>query len=170
MIEKALKIVENNSCNSLPNLSGVSCGESKDDQPVRRSQEAYICPSHCIICQKDELIKGTSNYETPFQCITFEASDKLKATARIRQDTRLMREIQDKDLIALEVKYHGSCCSNYVHKKTLDRLSLQDSEDINVKDIYDAAFEKLAIYIKEHIVEGYDVNFRTARNVCQFSC
>ena len=48
-------------------MSGVSCSESKDDQPVRRSQEAYICPSHCIICQKDKLIKGTSNYEKMMQ-------------------------------------------------------------------------------------------------------
>ena len=157
LIDKALKKVENSNFNSLPNLSGVSCSESKDDRSVRRSQEAYIWLSHCIICQKDKLIKGTSNYETPSQCITFEASGKLKAAARIRQDTRMMREIQDKDLIALEVKYHRSCCSNYVHKKTLDRLSQQDSEDINVKDIYDAAFEKLAVYIEEHIVKGYDV-------------
>ena len=59
-----------------------------------------------------------------------------------------MRKIQDKVLIALEVKYHRSCSSNYVHKKTLDRLSQQDSVDINVKDIYDAAFEKHAVYIK----------------------
>ena len=48
-------------------MSGVSCSESKDDKPVRRSQEPYICPSHCIICQKDKLIKGTSNYEKMVQ-------------------------------------------------------------------------------------------------------
>ena len=67
LIEKALKKVENSNCNSLLNLSGVSCSESKDDQPVRRSQEAYICPSQCISCQKDKLIKGTSNYEKMVQ-------------------------------------------------------------------------------------------------------
>ena len=52
------------------------------------------------------------------QCATYEAEFSLLDAARTRSHARILNELENQDGIANEIKYHRTCFSLYVNKKS----------------------------------------------------
>ena len=75
----------------------------------------------CITCQNERKTapkKSSSRHEDLTDCATFKAADTLLNEAKIREDNRLILALEGQDYIAIEVRYHRTCCQRYTHKGT----------------------------------------------------
>ena len=66
---------------------------------------------------------------------TFEAGNALLKAALIRQDERMLLEVQGVDMIIRKVLYHTSCYGSCTHKKTLQKLAKIEVEAENAAPI-----------------------------------
>ena len=61
-------------------------------------------------CQREKTQKkGTKWYEPLSNCETFQAGRTLLNAAKVLQDLRIIVAIEREDVVAIQVKYHGSC-------------------------------------------------------------
>lgn len=127
--------------------------ESLESSPkrVRRSQLPNFDLNKCAICQKDKIqksIKGLRTREPLTLNISEYGSTTLAKAAKLRNDTRLLLNIEGKDTIAMEVKYHRSCYKDYVRVKEIDK-SCQEKND---EECYDRAFSNLKETVNVEII------------------
>ena len=72
----------------------------------------------CLICQetkRDKRNRGLT--ESLTQCLTFEAEYSLLNAAKSRGNERVVMELDGRDAIALEVRYHRTYYQDFTHKK-----------------------------------------------------
>ena len=120
---------------------------------IRRSQVSSFDLEKCAICQKDKMkTKGARTRESLTLNISELGSTSLIKAAQIRNDTRLLLNINAQDTIAMEIKYHRSCYKDYVRQRELDRLEEQNCRDEDTgAEGYSKAFQKLKINVEEEI-------------------
>lgn len=101
----------------------------EDVVPTRRTTRSMTSKTDilaCLFCQQ----KGWKNRgsrvkrsEGLSQCLTFQAAETVMEAANIREDERVLMQIQGgPDAIAAEVRYHKSCYSAYTDKRALQSL------------------------------------------------
>ena len=75
---------------------------------------------------------------------------KLRAAAVAKRDERILIQIQDKNCVALEVKYHRLC-----YKRYTSCLQLKDTKSTN--ELYQTSYEAFCDYVKEHLIVGHNI-------------
>ena len=120
-----------------------------------RQSKSSIQPTDllsCVICQEEKWDSKNWRVMEPLtQCVTFKAEYNLLDASRTRSHVRLVTELEEQDAIAKEVKYHRTCFTLYVNKKTLGWLAdkavkseLTDNGDAKIQ-----AFSKLTQWLEE---------------------
>lgn len=107
---------------------------SSPPKRIRRSQSSDFDITKCAICQKDKITisKGARTREALTLNISEIGSASLIKAAEIRNDNRLLLNIQHQDTIAMEIKYHRSCYKDYVRQRELDKLEENHCREENV--------------------------------------
>ena len=86
--------------------------ETHTDQfPITDEKKSVICP--CDIREP----KNRRLCERLTQCFAFEAGNALLNAALIRQDERMLLEVQGVDVIVRKVLYLRSCYASSTHRK-----------------------------------------------------
>ena len=125
---------------------------------VSRSQSEVFDVNRCAICQKEKFRntrrKGTRCRETLTLNMTDCGSASLLKAAQIRDDRRLLLQIQGQDTIAIEIKYHKSCYKEYVRPGTLARLEEKNCEKEDLSnDSYSRAFTKVKEFVQDAVLK-----------------
>ena len=125
---------------------------------VSRSQSEVFDVNRCAICQKEKFRntrgKGTRCRETLTLNMTDCGSASLLKAAQIRDDRRLLLQIQGQDTIAIEIKYHKSCYKEYVRPETLARLEEKNCEKEDLSnDSYSRAFTKVKEFVQDAVLK-----------------
>ncbi|XP_071956013.1 uncharacterized protein [Antedon mediterranea] len=85
-----------------------------EDRP--RVDRAHVLPPICIICKRIQYatnnISRKRRVEKLVQCETIDGGC-LKTAATLKKDQEMLLKIHDKDLVAIEAKYHRSCYLKY---------------------------------------------------------
>ena len=93
--------------------------------PAAVPSRKHILPVECLICKRTQYIKerssGKRRVEHLVRCET-KMGGQLVRAAILRKDERVLLHVQDKDLVAVEVRYHKSCYSSYtkIVRKSVD--------------------------------------------------
>ena len=126
-------------------IASESCPEKR---PTRSSVSSTSF-SNCIICQSSKTVKATGGIkgrvtEKLTLCQTFNAGETLLNAAKKHCDERIITQLIDKDVVALEVRYHKSCFTKYMYRNQnpSDRLNSQN----------DQAFQQLISEIEETVI------------------
>jgi hypothetical protein len=111
----------------------------------------------CFKCrQKDKWKSDHKNKEPLLVCEHDDVEKKIREAAEIRDDARVKMDIQDKDLKAIEIRYHLSCYSTYTNNRQLKLLQ----ENIDAKPLneaHNAAFESISSIIDSEVLEKNEV-------------
>ena len=142
-------------------LEDIDSDDSLTEPPakrVSRSQVDAFDINKCAICQRDKTIltknKGARSREPLSLNMTATGSALLLKAAEIRDDRRLLLQIQGQDTIAIDIKYHKSCYVQYVRPGALAKLEEQncDDEDIAGKS-YNRAFGSIREYVNDTVLK-----------------
>ena len=110
----------------------------------------------CIVCQEGKRDSRNRRVEEKLsQCVTYEAEYSLLEAAKIRGHTRVIRELDGEDAIAKEVKYHRTCFTLYVNKKSLRKIAegaVEDDLASGNSDAKEIAFSKLVQHLEESVL------------------
>ena len=75
-------------------------------------------------------------------------------TAQVREDDRVLLEIDQQDLWAKDVLYHPSCYANYVSQRALQQKLKKDvSAEDAAGNAHSRAFSSLSQHIRETIID-----------------
>ena len=123
---------------------------------VSRSQIDAFDINKCAICQQDKTMltknKGVRSREPLSLNMTATGSASLLKAAQIRDDRRLLLQIQGQDTIAIEVKYHKSCYVQYVRLGALAKSEEQNCEDEDLaNEGYNRAFNNIREYVNDTV-------------------
>ena len=109
--------------NVASNVGDESSDDEPDDNesahpPAKRVRTRSAVPSTisslCLFCQHQYLRRRGKPVQHLTQTETFEAAEKIKHAAHIREDERVSMAVDGVDCIAAEVKYHKVCYSKYI--------------------------------------------------------
>ena len=136
-------------------LRSSTSGE-KQVQPL--PGRSHVLPIQCIICRGSKYTKDKVTHKRRIErlvnCETKQGGKLLKA-AKIRQDERLLLDISDRDLVAIEARYHRTCYLKYT-KVARQYQSNSDSE--TSQQDYQMTFQKFSqVIIKERLIEGKEI-------------
>ncbi|XP_061879620.1 uncharacterized protein LOC133631434 [Entelurus aequoreus] len=90
-----------------------------------------VLPAICIICQKVEKytrVGGKRQRDQLTQAETVSAGQLLKA-AEIKKDAAILLHINDKDCVAIEVRYHRTCYRQYTRFLSLSTATHTATRD-----------------------------------------
>ena len=79
----------------------------------------------------------------------------LREAATKKCDDRILPQILDKDCVAVEVKYHRKCYTNYTN--FLRRQGKKESD--SAKPLYHAGYEQFCKEVVEKLIENKEVTF-----------
>lgn len=94
-------------------LRSSLCGETP-----RAWEKCHMFPDQCIMCHgnkyKTDHLSGKRKIQRLVTCeqVHVQGGQLLQA-ARMKEDAALLLEIDGRDLVALELKYHQECYKNY---------------------------------------------------------
>ena len=139
------------------NDSDDSIIEPPPAKRVSRSQVDGFDVNKCAICQQDKTMltknKGARSREPLSLNMTTTGSASLLKAAEIRDDRRLLLQIQGQDTIAIEIKYHKSCYAQYVRPGALAKLEDQNCEDEDIASgTYNRAFGNIREYVNDTVL------------------
>ena len=125
---------------------------------VSRSQVDGFDVNKCAICQQDKTMltknKGARSREPLSLNMTTTGSASLLKAAEIRDGRRLLLQIQGQDTIAIEIKYHKSCYTQYVRPGALAKLEDQNCEDEDIaSETYNRAFGNIREYVNDTVLK-----------------
>ena len=110
---KRLKLTSGSIPSSFRELSSLG-------RKTRQSQKASDL-GKCLTCQGEKPDRKNRRVpEKLVQCVTFEVEFSLLNAAKIRNDERILMELEGIDGIALEVRYYRTCFQSFTHKRSLD--------------------------------------------------
>ena len=119
-----------------------------NDGPGRR-QTRSVLPGldlkKCLFCQSEKRQRKNRRLtEKLIRCTWHCTPSTLVRAARIRQDERVLLEIEDSDLHAKDVLYHASCYKDFTCPRQLDLLLQKELEsEVDVDSPQKRAFSKL---------------------------
>ena len=140
------------------NDSDDSITEPPPAKRVSRSQIDAFDINKCAICQQDKTMltknKGARSREPLSLNMTATGSASLLKAAQIRDDRRLLLQIQGQDTIAIEIKYHKSCYVQYVRAGALAKFEEQNCEDEDIaSESYNRAFSNIREYVNDTVLK-----------------
>ena len=97
------------------------------------------------LSQKPKDNVWQNKYEYPISCERDDVEDKIKSVAKVRNDKRVLHDVEGKDFKALVYNYHRTCFATYTNKKTLS--SFQRIAEKKSSDTITDAFEKVCTTI-----------------------
>lgn len=105
----------------------------------------------CLFCQR-KYKRKKNNCESLKQCQTFEAGAKIYEAALVRNDQRVLLQVQDGtiDCVAAELRYHFTCYRDFV---TLPRRATGLEATI-----YQEAFVSLAARVEAGLANTAELN------------
>ena len=147
--------------------SSCSVGSAGDVAPARRTTRSMTVKTDvtaCLFCQqkgwKHRGSRGKRS-EGLSQCLTFQAAETIREAATIREDERVLIQVQaGPDAIAAEIKYHKSCYSTYTDRRALQSLeeagvAEEDSVAGGARSKFQEAFVVLADVVEaENFIQG----------------
>ncbi|XP_061925381.1 uncharacterized protein LOC133664618 isoform X3 [Entelurus aequoreus] len=101
-----------------------------------------VLPAICIICKRTDkrvFVRGKRQRDQLSQAKTFSAGQLLNA-ARIKQDSSLLLHIEDRDCVAMEVRYHKSCYRQYTRFLTKSDVTVTGTAGEKVEPTFDASY------------------------------
>ena len=107
------------------------------------SRSSHVLPNICIICRKQKHKKDYSHkrcYEALVQCELVDGGQLLEA-ARLKKDHNILHHIENRDCVAIEVKYHASC-----HREYTRFLSREEPTRGQMEQLYAQSFEEFCKY------------------------
>ena len=133
-----------------PSTPNSGCSHSQDAfARLTRSQVAKTDNKLCLFCQQEtKKVKGSR--QKPSNCMTLEACATLYEPALIREDDRVLLEVNPSlpDLVAKEICYHKVCYSRYTNPKALETNVHKESNGSS-GSAYTRAFSRLASEIEK---------------------
>lgn len=110
----------------------------------------------CIICRKQkhntDRHSGKRSYEHLVQCELIDGGQLLEA-ARLKEDHAILCHIENRDCVAIELKYHTSCHREYT--RFLCRAECTGEEP---GKLYSLSFDKFCeLVIVNRIITGKEV-------------
>ena len=108
-----------------------------------------LFPEICMICKKKTL-KVNKKSQPLTKIVTKTAEKTLREAANLRNDTEMLIEVRDTDLIAKEFQKHEKCYREYtriVRKETLEEENLDEKV---ARGNYDVVLS----IVKNNILEG----------------
>ncbi|XP_061913285.1 uncharacterized protein LOC133656293 isoform X2 [Entelurus aequoreus] len=99
-----------------------------------------VLPAICIICQKVEKytrVGGKRQRDQLTQAETVSAGQLLKA-AEIKKDAAILLHINDKDCVAIEVRYHRTCYRQYTRFLSLSTATHTATRDEEIQPFADS--------------------------------
>ena len=133
-----------NQSDSLSDPAETAC-------PTKRSSRTKT-PTEimCVICLSKKYDKTKKNLLPLVQCMTENAAEKLRRSAHLRQDDRMLTELSDRDLIAIEVRYHHSCYVKYT-QRTLEREQMEETPKES-QSKYENAFLSVRDHVEKDVI------------------
>ncbi len=66
----------------------------------------HVLPNECLICQSRKYVTGAScaRNKAKLVCCSTKNADTLKKAAKLHQNQRILTQLQDKDMVAIEAK------------------------------------------------------------------
>ncbi|XP_071964156.1 uncharacterized protein [Antedon mediterranea] len=102
-----------------------------EDRP--RVDRAHVLPPICIICKRVQYatnnISRKRRVEKLVQCETIDGGC-LKTAETLKKDQEMLLKIHDKDLVAIEAKYHRSCYLKYT--RVCRRYSRTENPEVDL--------------------------------------
>ncbi|KAL9951848.1 hypothetical protein ACROYT_G044583 [Oculina patagonica] len=130
--------------------------EVQKETPLTRSALQLTDIKRCIICQDEKVdSKNRRRKESLTMCQTRTAGESLLNAAKIRGDQRIVLELHDRDLIAIEVCYHRSCYRKYTNVK-ISEASKEESDEIE-NEIFEEAFQELKNELENKLFKEFEV-------------
>ncbi|XP_061918406.1 uncharacterized protein LOC133659746 isoform X1 [Entelurus aequoreus] len=127
--------------------AGQSAGTSETPRKKLRSRSGLpvasagpVLPAICIICQKVEKytrVGGKRQRDQLTQAETVSAGQLLKA-AEIKKDAAILLHINDKDCVAIEVRYHRTCYRQYTRFLSLSTATHTATRDEEIQPFADS--------------------------------
>ena len=122
---------------------------------VRRLRSS--CPStdlrKCIICQDDKRQrKNRRVLESLHRCTWDRTPGTFLNAARVRNDERVLLEIDGADLHAKDVLYHPSCYKDYTSTRALELLAKKQVREEGEESPQWRAFLRLARDVEETVL------------------
>lgn len=119
------------------------------------SRNQYVLPEVCILCQKNRTVTCRATRkrrrEPLVRCSTVEA-EKLQQAARDTNNRELLLKIEDKDCVAIEVKYHDYCYRNFTRYLSKPEASQQQNDSS-----YSEAFVKFCSVVQARTMENKEI-------------
>ncbi|XP_032890462.1 uncharacterized protein LOC116981512 isoform X1 [Amblyraja radiata] len=125
---------------------------------VQHPDHRHVLPVHCIICKSSKYIikkaTGKRRVEKLVRCETKQGGPLMTA-ATMKKDEALLLLIRDRDLVAIEVRYHKSCYLRYTKVVTnFVKMSEQDDEQQVYEKSYSSFCKRV---IEERIIRGKEI-------------
>ena len=79
----------------------------------------------------------------------------LRDAATKKKDDRILLQIMDKDCVAIEVRYHRKCYSNYTNFLHRQDKKATDS----TKSLFDKGYEQFCIKVVEELIKNKQITF-----------
>ncbi|XP_072162941.1 LOW QUALITY PROTEIN: uncharacterized protein [Diadema setosum] len=127
--------------------------------PKQPSVSAHILPKICIICRQNKTFKDSDGRKRKEPLMLCEQPDggKLATAAKDKEDEYILLQIQDRDCVAIEVRYHRSCLRNYTVYQSRKSVLSQP-----IKEKYGKAFATFCSnVIDERIIKHKEI-YRTS--------
>ena len=136
---------------------------SKKLRTAHHSSTNVLLPAdECIFCGKNRITKQRK-VEKLVKCVTRTAEESIKRAAEEQQDEDVLLKIQGIDLVAREAHYHNSCRKSYTRREDSRRKdsAVIDAKAIEENNAHATAFQYIALYVQESIIEGSNVERMT---------
>ena len=80
----------------------------------QQSRSPNALPNICMICRtkKHQKSNGNCSYERLVACELVDGEQLLQA-AKLKQDDAILNPIENRDCVAIEVRYHANCRREY---------------------------------------------------------
>ena len=113
-----------------------------------------ILPPSCIFCTKvSRYKKGTRTREPLRPCTDLKADEKVRATAKVKNDRKIMVIAVD-ELKAKHAKYHPQCYKDYTRPQKKSKEGSDDLKtDIIIKVVNDLLSSALVVFYKNFKLE-----------------
>ncbi|XP_077968888.1 uncharacterized protein LOC144422864 [Styela clava] len=109
-----------------------------------------VLSKKCIICRKEKFIKRhKAHSREKLSCCEYSSGGLFYEAALARNDESVLVQIRNRDLVAIEVRYHPSCYKEYIKILTIKPIS---SSNINNENVYTKHFENFCTSVVNSII------------------
>ena len=120
-------------------------------QSVGVASTSGVLEKKCIFCKSPGRVHFPSGFENLSTCVTLQAQESIKNAARHQRDQNFLRDFENMDFKAKEVKYHTTCKKRYVSKG--GKIQEKENSETYARK-REPAFLRLVSYIDSEIFQN----------------